>query len=115
MNEISQMMLYGAFGSSRIGQTTSKGAGIKDADFKKNDTDKDGYLSLSEILENDDICAKLLARINQIEGVLLNTENEEAKLKKEKAGEKNLLKEDTSNFPEFEGFNVRERKLVLQA
>jgi len=115
MTEISQLMLYGAFGSSRISQTNSKSAGIRTEDFKKSDKDNNGQLSLSEILENDDICSKLLSRINKIQAVLVQTENEESKLKQEKAGEKNLLKENTANFPEFEGFNIRERKLVLQA
>ena len=115
MTEISQAMLFGAFGTRNVGQTSAKTAGIRNDDFKKYDKDQDNKLSLSEILGNQDLCTKLLTRINEIQAVLVRTENEESKLQKEKSGERNLLKEDTSNYPDFQGFNIRERQLVIQA
>lgn len=115
MTGISQAMLWGAFGTRNVGQSNAKAAGIKDDDFKKYDKDQDNKLSLSEILENDDICTKLLTRINAIQAVLTQTENEEAALKTQKQGEQNLLKENTEKYPEFQGFNVRERNMVFIA
>ena len=115
MTEISQAMLWGAFGTRNIGENTAKTAGIRTEDFKKCDKDQDNKLSLSEILGNEDICNKLLTRINAIQAVLTQTENEEVNLKNKQQGEQNLLKESTENYPEFEGFNVRERNMVLVA
>ena len=115
MNNISQAMLWGAFGTRNIGESTAKTAGIRTEDFKKNDTDKDNKLSLSEILGNEDICNKLLTRINAIQAVLTQTENEEVALKNKQQGEQNLLKESTEKYPEFDGFNVRQRNMVFVA
>jgi len=115
MTNISQAMLWGAFGTRNVGESTAKTAGIKTEDFKKYDTDKDNKLSLGEILGNEDICNKLLTRINAIQAVLTQTENEEVALKNKQQGEQNLLKESTEKYPEFDGFNVRERNMVLVA
>jgi len=111
MNSLSPMMLYSAFGTTNLPKLTAETEGIKEKEFKKADKNQDNYLSFEEILKNDEVCSTLMTRINAIQGILATTKRDESELMKEK----NLLKENPQNYPEFEGFNIKERKMMFIA